>query len=105
MSDPTATVYSEALDGRGRFRCQLVVVDGPDRGRACRLTDREVTVGTDAGVDLRLSDDRVSGRHLAVRIDDGRFALRDLPPGPADRNDAPPECGLFCASAEQEYSA
>ena len=78
VSDPTATVYSEALDGRGRFRCQLVVIDGPDRGRACRLGEREVTVGTDAGVELRLSDDRVSGRHLAVRIDDGRFALRDL---------------------------
>jgi DNA-binding NtrC family response regulator len=78
VSDPTATVYSEALDGRGRFRCQLVVVDGPDRGRACRLGEREVTVGTDAGVELRLSDDRVSGRHLAIRIDEARFALRDL---------------------------
>ena len=78
MTDRTATVYSEALDGAGRFRCQLVVIDGADRGRACRLGDRDVTVGTDAGVDLRLSDDRVSGQHVAVRADRGRFAVRDL---------------------------
>ena len=36
-----ATVYSEALpgsDGRtGPMRCQLVVVEGPDQGRAVRI--------------------------------------------------------------------
>ncbi|HUQ05284.1 MAG TPA: sigma 54-interacting transcriptional regulator [Kofleriaceae bacterium] len=76
--DRAATVYSEALDGAGRFRCQLVVIDGADRGRACRLGDREVTVGTEAGVELRVSDDRVSGRHATVRADGGRFVVRDL---------------------------
>jgi DNA-binding NtrC family response regulator len=74
-----ATVYSEALDpGGGRFRCQLVVVDGPDRGRACRLGERDALVGTDPGVELVLSDERVSGRHLAVRAADGHFLVRDL---------------------------
>lgn len=35
-----------------------------------------------------------------------RFALRDLShDGPVDRADAPPECGLFCEMAEQEYAA
>jgi len=35
-----------------------------------------------------------------------RFALRDLShDGPMDRADAPPECGLLCESAEQEYAA
>ncbi|MCE9573895.1 MAG: FHA domain-containing protein [Deltaproteobacteria bacterium] len=79
MEPPTAaTVYSEALDGAGRFRCQLVVIDGADRGRACRLGEREAIVGTDAGVALRLSDDRVSGRHLAIHADAGRYVIRDL---------------------------
>ncbi|MBP6630643.1 MAG: sigma 54-dependent Fis family transcriptional regulator [Kofleriaceae bacterium] len=74
-----ATVYSDVLDGHaGRVRCQLVVVDGPDRGRACRLGVDEVVIGTDAGVDLELSDDRVSARHLALRVDGARFAVRDL---------------------------
>ncbi|HVK78134.1 MAG TPA: sigma 54-interacting transcriptional regulator [Kofleriaceae bacterium] len=78
--DRTATVYSEALDGvAGRFRCQLVVIDGPDRGRACRLGERAIVVGTDRGVDLALSDDRVSGRHARVGpADDGRFTVEDL---------------------------
>jgi DNA-binding NtrC family response regulator len=75
----TATVYSDILDGgTGRLHCQLVVVDGPDRGRACRLGAAEVTVGTAAGCDLVLSDDRVSARHVAVRAVESRFAVRDL---------------------------
>jgi two-component system, NtrC family, response regulator HydG len=74
-----ATVYSDILDGgSGRLHCQVVVVDGPDRGRACRLADGEVTIGTDAACDLALSDDRVSGRHVAVRAVESRFAVRDL---------------------------
>jgi DNA-binding NtrC family response regulator len=74
-----ATVYSDILDGgTGRVRCQVVVVDGPDRGRACRLGEADAIVGTDAGVQLVLSDERVSGRHLAIRADGSRFAVRDL---------------------------
>jgi hypothetical protein len=44
-------------------------------------------------------------RHRSGPLKGQRFALRDLPDGPIDRNDGPPECGLFCESAEQEYSA
>jgi DNA-binding NtrC family response regulator len=74
-----ATVYSDILDGgSGRLHCQLVVVDGPDRGRACRLTDREIVIGTDPKCDLVLSDDRVSARHLALHAVESRFAVRDL---------------------------
>ena len=62
-----ATVYSDILDGgSGRVRCQLVVVDGPDRGRACRLGETASTVGTSPDADLVLSDDRVSARSISV---------------------------------------
>lgn len=44
-------------------------------------------------------------RHRSGPLKGQRFALRDIPPGPADRSDAPPECGLICESAEQEYAA
>jgi two-component system, NtrC family, response regulator HydG len=72
-------VYSDILDGgTGRLRCQVVVVDGPDRGRACRLGEAEVEIGTGTACALVLSDDRVSARHLAVRSDASRFAVRDL---------------------------
>ena len=75
----TATVYSDILDGgTGRLRCQIVVVDGPDRGRACRLGEADIEIGTGAACGLVLSDDRVSARHLAVRSDGSRFAVRDL---------------------------
>jgi len=75
----SATVYSDILDGgTGRLRCQLVAVDGPDRGRACRLGEADAVIGSDPGCGLVLSDDRVSGRHLAVRCDAARFVVRDL---------------------------
>ena len=77
--DRVATVWSEALDGPvGRYRCQLVVIDGPDRGRACRLGATPTTIGTGTDAGLVLSDDRVSARHAEVTAVDGRFAVRDL---------------------------
>lgn len=45
-------------------------------------------------------------RHRSGPLKGKRFALRDLSwDGPRDRADAPPECGLFCESAEKEYAA
>ncbi len=74
-----ATVYSDILDGgTGRIHCQLVVVDGPDRGRACRIAEREIVIGADPKCDLVLSDDRVSKRHVALAAVESRFAVRDL---------------------------
>ena len=34
-----------------------------------------------------------------------RFPLRDLPTGPARRNEALPSCSFFCDMAEQEYAS
>ncbi len=74
-----ATVYSDILDGgSGRLHCQLVVVDGPDRGRACRIASKQVVIGTDPTCDLVLSDDRVSGRHVSLTAAASRFAVHDL---------------------------
>ncbi|PUB82408.1 MAG: hypothetical protein DBP02_15260 [gamma proteobacterium symbiont of Ctena orbiculata] len=34
-----------------------------------------------------------------------RYSLRDIPAGPARRNEAIPSCSFFCEMAEQEYAA
>ena len=81
-----ATVHSEALLGAAKPRsCQILVVDGPDVGRAVSLGsseaaggEREVRIGTGEDCDLVLSDDRVSRHHLGVRESAGRFLVRDL---------------------------
>lgn len=44
-------------------------------------------------------------RHRSGPLKGQRFHLRELPAGPARRNEALPACGLFCETAEQEYSA
>ncbi|MFO0727535.1 MAG: sigma 54-interacting transcriptional regulator [Myxococcota bacterium] len=79
MSDRATTVYSEALPVSGApVRCQLVVIEGPDQGRATVIGDQELIVGSEASADLVLTDDRVSARHLSIRAEDGRFVLTDL---------------------------
>jgi DNA-binding NtrC family response regulator len=79
LSSRLATVHSEALPGGpAPARAQLVVVEGPDKGRAVSIDQDEVVVGTDASCGLVLTDDRVSHRHASIRREAGRYMLRDL---------------------------
>ena len=77
----TATIHTEALGGAtsdAAVSCQLVVVEGPDMGRAIDLTETHRTVGSDADCDLPLSDAHVSGQHLSIAADGRQFMVRDL---------------------------
>ena len=77
-----ATIALEHPDhpGRGgRVRCQLIVVDGPDMGRAVALGPAPVTVGSDRACALALGDTGVSRQHLRVRAEPGgQFLVEDL---------------------------
>jgi 3'-phosphoadenosine 5'-phosphosulfate sulfotransferase (PAPS reductase)/FAD synthetase len=44
-------------------------------------------------------------RYRSGSLKDQRFPLRDLPAGPAVRNEVLPSCSFFCEMAEQEYTA
>ncbi len=73
-------MHTEALggpEGTG-IACQLVVVEGPDMGRAVDIGDAELVVGSDPSCTLVLRDEAVSRRHLSVRADGARFVVRDL---------------------------
>ena len=60
-------------------RCQLVVVEGPDMGRAAAIGGAATVVGTDPACDLVLRDNRVSRRHMSVETGpDGHFVVTDL---------------------------
>jgi transcriptional regulator with PAS, ATPase and Fis domain len=79
VADTVITVHSEALvAGSQPPRCQIVVVEGPDMGRAATLGPQDLLVGTDPDCALVLTDERVSRKHLSVRIEGGRFVVRDL---------------------------
>ncbi|MBL8601629.1 MAG: sigma 54-dependent Fis family transcriptional regulator [Myxococcales bacterium] len=80
MGAVTATIHTATLPGvTASPRCQVVVIDGPDRGQAAPLSlpDGVVTVGTGEGATLRLTDERVSRRHLTITAEAGRFRVVD----------------------------
>lgn len=74
------TVHTEAFPASGTDSraCQLVVVEGPDMGRAVSIGEHPVRVGTSEGCALRLDDDRVSREHLEITAAEGGFVARDL---------------------------
>jgi DNA-binding NtrC family response regulator len=81
VRETVATIHSETLADADRPpRCQVVVVDGPDAGRAAEIPrdGAPVVVGSGAPCALVLNDDRVSHRHMEVRRDGGRYLVRDL---------------------------
>ncbi|EPX64368.1 two component, sigma54 specific, transcriptional regulator, Fis family [Cystobacter fuscus DSM 2262] len=78
MSDTALSTQQDSPGGPVPRRCQLVVIDGPDAGRAVALGSEPVRVGTREGCALRLSDPRVSGEHLEVWAEETGFGVRDL---------------------------
>ncbi len=83
--DSTATIatiasaHPEHPAARGRAaRVQVVVVEGPDMGRAAALGRAAITVGSDPSCDLPLNDPRVSRRHLELAPSNAGFEVRDL---------------------------
>ena len=74
-----ATIHTESLPGVARrSRCHLVVIDGPDRGRAGVIEQEPVVIGRDPTCDLVLTDERVGRRHTQITPDHGRFIIKDL---------------------------
>ena len=83
MSITIATVYSDAFpteEGARRQPCQLIVIEGPDMGRALDvIAGKQVMVGTGEACDLVLSDERVSREHFTLELQEsGGVVGRDL---------------------------
>ena len=94
--------------GYANANCKVCIKGGMGYMRAAREDfpeEFEEVCKSEDYVHSLHGDDARLFRHRSGPLKGRRFALRDLPPGPADRNDGPPECGLFCEMAEQEYSA
>lgn len=94
--------------GYANANCKVCIKGGMGYMRAAREDFpeefEEVCKSEDYAYSLHGDNARLF-RHRSGPLEGQRFALRELPPGPADRSDGPPECGLFCAMAEQEYAA
>jgi DNA-binding NtrC family response regulator len=82
VDDRRTGTWVTTSGGRARTlavrRCRLVVLSGPDQGRAIDLGSTVIRVGAHGGNDLVLSDRLVSSHHLEIALDDAGYRLRDL---------------------------
>ncbi len=95
--------------GYKNANCKVCIKGGEKYMRAARVDHpeefEEVCKSEDIVADLHGDNARLL-RYRSGPLKGKRYALRDLShDGPMDRADAPPECGLLCESAEQEYAA
>jgi hypothetical protein len=94
--------------GYKNANCKVCIKGGMGYLRAARQDFpeefEEVCQAEDFVASLHGEEARIH-RYRSGPLKGQRFALRDLPDGPIDRADGPPECGLFCEMAEQEYAA
>jgi hypothetical protein len=99
---------AQYLRGYKNANCKVCIKGGMGYMRAAREDwpeeFEEVCKSEDIVAALHGDNARLF-RHRSGPLKGQRFALRELPPGPIDREDGPPECGLFCETAEQEYAA
>jgi DNA-binding NtrC family response regulator len=63
---------------RGSLACRLMVTDGPDAGRFVPIGAAPILVGSHPDADFRLTDDRVSRRHLSLARQADQFLVKDL---------------------------
>ena len=69
------------------MQARLIVISGPDQGRAFVLAEgRTLVVGRGHNPTLASTDPRVSRTHCQVQADDGQFRLTDLGSGPETVN-------------------
>jgi DNA-binding NtrC family response regulator len=57
---------------------ELAVVEGPDRGKRVMSQGDQLTIGTNTGNDLQLTDGAVSRHHCVIRTVERGLELRDL---------------------------
>lgn len=99
---------NQYLRGYPNANCKVCIKGGEAYFRAAREDwpeeFEEVCKSEDFVAELHGENARLL-RYRSGPLKGKRFALRDLGPGRIARDEAPPECGVMCETAEQEYSA
>jgi two-component system, NtrC family, response regulator GlrR len=75
MTRPTLSVRGQTLVIR---QFEVTVLEGPDRGRRAVSQSEELSIGSNDGNDLQLTDPAVSRHHCTLRAEERGLALLDL---------------------------
>ena len=60
-------------------RCRIEVTSGPDSGLVREFDTPIIRIGARSGVDLMLTDRKVSGMHAEILLDERGYRLRECP--------------------------
>jgi pSer/pThr/pTyr-binding forkhead associated (FHA) protein len=77
----TRRIEKDRIDGAvflAENRVTVVVVEGPGAGTEVVIDREEMVIGRNAGADLSLPDDALSGVHAAIELGLAGFRIRDL---------------------------
>jgi transcriptional regulator with GAF, ATPase, and Fis domain len=81
-AEENSATWITYLEGRPTRLCvrryRLEVIAGPNAGEKAELDGELIRVGARPGCDLRLSDQKVSGFHFEIAVEDGGYRLHDL---------------------------
>jgi len=77
----TRRIEKDRIDGAvflAQNRVTVLVVEGPAKGTEVVVDQREMVIGRNAGADISLPDDSLSGVHAAIELGLAGFRIRDL---------------------------
>ncbi len=77
----TRRIEKERIDAvafLARYRATVVVVEGAAAGTETLIEGPELVIGRNAGADLSLPDDSLSGVHATIELGLSGFRIRDL---------------------------
>ncbi len=78
MADPiTALLDDPSPYSRHKHGAVVLVIKGPDRGTSVALHDQPITIGSDAGCTLALTDSTVSRLHAELAVIAGDVVISD----------------------------
>jgi transcriptional regulator with GAF, ATPase, and Fis domain len=78
MAERTVLLEDKGRQALTMPGARLVVLRGPDKGRAYHLASEETVVGTGSTAQLTLSDDTVSRNHFVLRVTTKGYLVEDL---------------------------
>jgi two-component system, cell cycle response regulator len=77
-SERTVVTHIKKIDTGEEEKAFILFISGPLMGKMCCLENQETVVGRSEDCDIRINDQRISRRHLKIRLVAGKAIIEDM---------------------------